>query len=132
MIYTRNNIDYEFASPLSVEELQRFLIGELEGILVGTHTILQSDADILQQDITVGENLVLEFLADNRNPIYSFDVAAVNALLTKFSKIKVVLESGDVKNAKKMIEVIPPDSVFTEERKNKYLQIISDYLESKV
>ena len=131
MIYTKNGIDYEFVNPLSSEDLQKFLNGELEGILVGNHAISQRDFDILQQDIIVGKNLVLEFLTDNRNPIYSFDVVAVNTLLAQFSKIKVVLESGDLKNSKKMLEVILPDSVLTQERKAKYLKIISDYLESK-
>jgi hypothetical protein len=54
------------------------------------------------------------------------------ALGTKFKNVSFLLSKGDIKSVKEIFDqnLIATDTIFTQERKDKYTQMITDYLNS--
>lgn len=83
-----------------------------------------------KKDISFGTELLHTFLADNRATPQAFITTVNLALLQKFSATKAFAEVGDIKTCKSLLENIEIDSIFTQERKDKYIEMCTNYLNS--
>lgn len=82
----------------------------------------------LNKDILFGISLLRTFLTDNRDLVIAFTPEISLGLLQKFAPIKALAEVGDIKTTKAMLMSTAIDSIFTQERKDKYIQMCNDYL----
>lgn len=80
----------------------------------------------LTMDIQFGQNLVYVFVEDNR--IMDITPAQSEAALVKFRDILAFAQTGAITSINTYLPAIPVDEVFTQERKDKYMQMITDYL----
>lgn len=83
-----------------------------------------------KKDITFGIELLHTFLADNRATPQVFNTATNLELLQKFSATRALAEVGDIKTCKALLENIEIDSIFTQARKDKYIEMCTNYLNS--
>lgn len=85
-------------------------------------------AQIFQQSLQFGQQLINTFLLDNwQSPISINAEQSVN-LLNKFEVIIKLCNLGDIKNVKVLLENTQVDDIFTQERKDKYLEQIKNHL----
>ena len=85
----------------------------------------------LQNDIKFGNQLIEMFLLDNRliTPIVTPSESI--QLLTQFETTEKLARLGDIISVKTLLENMTTDPrLFTDERKNKYLLIINNYINS--
>ena len=80
----------------------------------------------LSMDIEFCLQLIQTFLLDNRNA--GVTVEQGEALMSKFVNVLQFAQTGAVGSVNDLLSGIAVDDVFTQERKDKYLQMISDYL----
>lgn len=80
----------------------------------------------LGMDQSFCSNLINIFLQDNREAGVTAEQG--EALMTKFSTTLSFAQVGAVTSVDYHIKNMVVDSVFTQERKDKYIQLISDYL----
>lgn len=80
----------------------------------------------LIMDLEFGQNLVYVFVEDNR--IMNITPAQSEAVLVKFRDILAFAQTGAITSINTYLPAIPVDEVFTQERKDKYMQMITDYL----
>ena len=115
----------EFAT---LEEAQAFADSLGEGYTaeyLGPVVPLTTD-ERLSMDISFCLELIQAFLLDNRNA--GVTVEQGEALMTKFVNILQFAQTGAVGSVNDLLAAVPVDDVFTQERKDKYLLMISDYL----
>lgn len=121
--------DYIAVYPPNV---QQYLTDIFNGI---QQTIDISELELINKtikDIDFGRQLLFEFLKDNRATPQAFTTATNLALLQKFQSTKAFAEVGDIKTCKTLLENTEIDSIFTQVRKDKYIQMCTDYLNSNV
>jgi len=77
-------------------------------------------------NMTFGSELVTLFINDNAamNPTQEQS----DALMSKFQTILSFAQVGGITSINAHLPSIPTDEIFTQERKDKYLQMIADYL----
>ena len=80
----------------------------------------------LNLDMSFGQELVYVFVEDNR--IMDITSAQSEAVLQKFRDILAFAQTGAITSIATYLPAIPVDEVFTQERKDKYIQMITDYL----
>ena len=80
----------------------------------------------LTMDMQFGQDLVYVFVEDNR--IMDITPAQSEAVLQKFRDILAFAQTGAITSIATYLPAIPVDEVFTQERKDKYIQMITDYL----
>lgn len=80
-------------------------------------------------DIDFGNQLINQFLLDNREMGY-ISIQDSIILLNKFNDIEKLSRLGAIKDVKILMQNVIVDNIFTQERKDKYIQMISDYLNS--
>jgi hypothetical protein len=85
----------------------------------------------LPADIDFGISLINEFLLDNRKIGYISNQDSIS-LLTKFKDIKEMCSLGAIRDVQVMMGNVVTDTVFTQDRKNKYLEMINSYLNNYV
>lgn len=85
-------------------------------------------ANDLQLDKDFGNILLDEFLKDNRILPVAFTPSISLQLLQTFAPIKALAEVGDIKNVKAILSTIPTDNIYTQERKDKYIQMCNNHL----
>ena len=78
-------------------------------------------------DMKFGQELILQFLLDNRNDS-NVKTSDSLILLQKFQAVKELLSLGDIKKCVPLINYMTVDSIFTQERKTKYIDMINAYL----
>ena len=78
-------------------------------------------------DIDFGHQIINQFLLDNRLHGYISIQDSIN-LLNKFSDIEKLSRLGAIKDVKILMQNVIVDDIFTQARKDKYIQMISDYL----
>lgn len=81
----------------------------------------------LDRDLHFGEELVREFLLDNRK-LGVIDINDSIALKNKFSDIVEFCRYGAIHEVKTLLNSMNTDSIFTKDRKNKYLDMIKIHL----
>jgi len=72
------------------------------------------------------DNLITTFVLDNRN--IGTTPTENDALMSKFQLVLGFAQVGAVKDINAHLPSIPTDDVYTEERRDKYIQMITDYL----
>tara|TARA_R110000787_G_scaffold145436_3_gene259264 strand:- start:722 stop:1123 length:402 start_codon:yes stop_codon:yes gene_type:complete len=82
--------------------------------------------DRLNSDLQFGQQLIYVFVEDNR--IMEITSEQSEQVLVKFRDILAFAQTGAVISIQTYLPLIPVDDVFTQERKDKYIQMISDYL----
>ena len=80
----------------------------------------------LNSDLQFGQELIYVFVEDNR--IMEITSEQSEEVLVKFRDILAFAQTGAVTSIQTYLPLIPVDDVFTQERKDKYIQMISDYL----
>ena len=81
----------------------------------------------LQMDMDFCQNLISEFLEDNRN--MNITPEQSDAVLMKFKDILSFAQTGAVASLNVHLPLIPVDEIFTQERKNKYVNQVSEYMQ---
>lgn len=135
------NIGYNFSKEELQGETSRMCNGVTITIYKGDEPIQEIDPSqeledkrkalieqILLRDKTFCQNLINQFLIDNRDLQTPFSTTTSVNLLQKFQSIKGLSEVGDVKNVKRILENTDIDSIFTQNRKDKYILMCSNYL----
>lgn len=80
----------------------------------------------LNLDMSFGQDLVFVFVEDNR--IMGTTQEQNDAILVKFRDILAFAQTGAIESINVHLPNIPVDEVFTQERKDKYIQMVTDYL----
>ena len=80
----------------------------------------------LKMDIQFGQDLVFVFVEDNR--IMGTTQEQNDAILVKFRDILAFAQTGAIESINTHLPNIPVDEVFTQERKDKYMAMVTDYL----
>lgn len=83
-------------------------------------------AERLGLDMDFGNQLVTEFVYDNR--VMEITPEQSEQVLVKFRDILAFAQTGAIISIQNYLPLIPTDEVFTQERKDKYIQMINDYL----
>jgi len=81
----------------------------------------------LQDDLRFGRGVIESYLLDNKK--LALNASESLSQLQKFSGLKALLEVGSIKDCPDMLKNIETDNIFTQERKDKYLKMITDYLQ---
>lgn len=83
----------------------------------------------LENDKQFGQYLIDKFLIENRNFTPTINENESLYLLNKFSNIEKLARFGDIKSVNALMQNIDVDMrLFTQERKDEYLQIINSHL----
>ena len=80
----------------------------------------------LSMDMSFGLELINAFVYDNR--LMEITTEQSEAVLVKFRDILAFAQTGAIVSIKAYLPLIPIDEVFTQERKDKYIQMIDDYM----
>jgi hypothetical protein len=80
----------------------------------------------LQMDLDFGTHLIYVFVEDNR--IMNITSEQSEAVLVKFRDVLAFAQTGAITSIQTYLPLIPIDDVFTQERKDKYIKMINDYL----
>lgn len=80
----------------------------------------------LSNDLDFGSHLIYIFVEDNR--IMNITSERSEAVLVKFRDILAFAQTGAITSIQTYLPLIPVDEVFTQERKDKYIQMITEYL----
>lgn len=90
----------------------------------------KSDFNVIRntiiRDMDFGKNLVLDYLAENKQ--MNLSTADSVGQLQKLSAIKMLLESGAIGAAFELLQGVPVDGIFTQGRKEKFLSDLKKYL----
>lgn len=82
----------------------------------------------LQNDLNFGNALIKEFLLDNRLASTTVTDQMSIYLLQKFQTLESLCRVGDVRNIANLLPTIEVDAIFTQERKDKYISMIENYM----
>lgn len=85
---------------------------------------------LLENNLKFGNNLIKTFLLDNYNLPQSFTLQQSIDLMIKFEAIIKLCQLGDVKSVLVLLPTIEVDEIFTQQRKQKYVEMIDNYLNS--
>ena len=80
----------------------------------------------LQSDLDFGAHLIYIFVEDNR--IMGITSEQSEAVLVKFRDILAFSQTGAITSIQTYLPLISTDDVFTQERKDKYIQMINEYV----
>jgi len=80
----------------------------------------------LNLDMSFGQDLVFVFVEDNR--IMGTTQEQNDAILVKFRDILAFAQTGPIESINTHLPNIPVDEVFTQEGKDKYMAMVTDYL----
>ena len=82
----------------------------------------------LQERIDYGEKLRLEFLQDNYDLRTAFTPEIALAMSTGFANIKSLCLDGDLRTTLYLLKQVPVNTIFTQERKDKYINDLEIFL----
>ena len=80
----------------------------------------------LEKDLNFGDYLIFVFVEDNR--IMNITPEQSEAVLTKFRDVLAFAQTGAITSIQNYLPLIATDDVFTQQRKDKYILLINDYL----
>ena len=120
------NFDNLQSAQLFAENLGNNYSAEISDEQIPSITLEQK----LQNDIKFGNELIKIFLLDNRYIEPTVTPNESLELLNKFNDIQKLASLGDIKSVQILLNSIQTDlRLFTIERKEKYILMISNYLE---
>ena len=89
--------------------------------------------EILQSDLQFGHYLIDEFLMDNRLITPAVTPSESLQLLSEFDNIEKLARLGDIKSVSILLNGIQTDTrLFTQERKDKYMNEINSHLNANL
>lgn len=97
--------------------------GAINGVSYKLVSGLDSDLIKVIADRKTGNNLINEYLKDNKQITLTTEQSLQQ--LQKFSAVKGLLEMGALTAAKELLIVASVDQIFTQERKDKYLSMLT-------
>ena len=80
----------------------------------------------LSMDLDFDSHIIYSFVEDNR--VMDITPEQSEAVLVKFRDILAFAQTGAITSIDNYLPLIPTDDVFTQERKDKYISMITDYL----
>ena len=80
----------------------------------------------LDMDLDFGSHIIYIFVEDNR--VMDITPEQSETVLQKFRDILAFAQTGAITSIDNYLPLIPTDDVFTQQRKDKYVQMITDYL----
>lgn len=80
----------------------------------------------LEKDLNFGDYLIFVFVEDNR--IMDITPEQSEAVLVKFRDILAFAQTGAITSIQNYLPLITTGDVFTQQRKDKYILLINDYL----
>ena len=80
----------------------------------------------LNLDLQFGNELIYTFVEDNRKT--TITPAQSEAVLLKFRDVLNFAQTGAITSINAYLPLIATDEIYTEERKQKYIQMLADYL----
>ena len=84
-------------------------------------------AEIVEMNVEFGNSLVTMFMVDNAE-IGVIPESESIALLAKFQQVLPLAQLGSIKVVSELLPAITTDAYFTQERKDKYTNLIAQYL----
>jgi hypothetical protein len=120
-----------FSSLQEAEEWTLIKLGDGYVVEVSTDTQIEpfTPEQKLHEDIQFGLSLIDLFLLDNRLITPSVTPVESLTLLSEFSNIEKLARLGDIKSVSILMNGIKVDNrIFTQERKDKYIQMINGYI----
>jgi len=81
----------------------------------------------LQNDLDFGAHLIYVFVEDNRT--MNITPQQSEAVLVKFRDILAFSQTGAINSIQNYLPLISTDEVFTQQRKDKYINLINNYLQ---
>lgn len=105
------------------------------------YTITISDEQILpitpeeklEMDLQFGDYLIKQFLNDNRLIIPTVTPSESLQLLSEFDNIEKLARFGDIKSVSILLNAITVDNrLFTQERKDKYMNQINSHINNNI
>jgi len=98
-----------------------------------TPLIPPTPEEILQSDLQFGNYLIDEFLLDNRLITPAVTPSESLQLLSEFDNIEKLARLGDIKSVSILLNGIQTDvRLFTQERKDKYINEINSHLNANL
>ena len=112
----------------TLEEAQAYADSLGEGYVAEYYApyVPMSIQERLDMDMEFGQQLVYVFVEDNR--IMGTTQEQNDAILVKFRDILAFAQTGAIESINVHLPNILTDEVFTQERKDKYTQMVTDYL----
>ena len=80
----------------------------------------------VDMDMDFGSHIIYIFVEDNR--VMDITSEQSEAVLVKFRDILAFAQTGAITSIQNYLPLIPTDDVFTQERKDKYITMINEYL----
>jgi hypothetical protein len=84
-------------------------------------------AEIVQMNVEFGNSLVNMFMVDNAE-IGVIPESESLALLAKFQQVLPLAQLGSIKVVSELLPTLTTDAYFTQTRKDKYINLIAQYL----
>ena len=81
----------------------------------------------LDMDMDFGSHIIYIFVEDNRVDGH-YILNNLRLYLVKFRDILAFAQTGAITSINNYLPLIPTDDVFTQDRKDKYIQMINEYL----
>lgn len=98
-------------------------------------TIVKTDAEKLEARQLFGKGLLNQYLLDNDAIAaargYPLTVTESNQQATKFQSVMGVLPLGSLRQALAIIEATATDTIFTQERKDAYVDALNTFIDSQ-
>jgi len=112
----------------TLEDAQAFATTKGPNATAEFHSAYEAPSinDRLKLDVNFGASLIFLFVEDNR--IAETTQEQNDALLAKFRDILAFAQTGSIESINVHLPNITVDEVFTQERKDKYLSMVADYL----
>ena len=126
---TNNVRTFEYKAS-TLEEAQIFANNYGDGYTASFYKEYIKDQKAqLKEDIYFGNDLINEFLLDNRNISPSVTTEESIQLSTALSDLEKLARLGDIKTVQLLVNNLTTDErLITQERKDKYIQMILNYL----
>jgi hypothetical protein len=121
-----------FNSTIEAEAWTLITLGDGYSVEVSPEQIPPiSPEQKLYEDIQFGLSLIDLFLLDNRLITPSVTPVESLTLLSEFNNIEKLARLGDIKSVSIFMNGVKTDNrIFTQERKDKYIQMINGYIQN--
>lgn len=129
LFIVRNGFEEHRFTTLSEAEIKRdeILLKDYQVSIQEELNIIDYEANLIK-DIDFCKVLINTFLIDNRLHPGSITTNESLALLQKFQVVSALCDKGDIKSVSLLLPNITIDNIYTKERKDKYIQMVTSYI----
>lgn len=126
MIIYKTQVGDEVVQTTDLQKIQEF--GQAFEIIEIEDPTPIVQEKTLEERLFFCENLRMEFLKDNDALPFELDPQTSIAMLQGFALIEQACLNGSVNTLKFLVEQSTINAIYTQERKNKYLTLINNFL----